>query len=156
LNEIGELDLREDQFLPTSSIEFFITLSRSGSGCGLTRLQLLLQVQEELEEFPRVKDRSQSALSHSNKMLEAARVELDAARQAVASAEVRASVARAEAEAARQARSSAEANMLSAYAEAAAAKHAAAFTEARVSAMEKSTSWRVTAALRGAVRTFQR
>jgi SAM-dependent methyltransferase len=55
LYEIGALALREDKFLLTPGVEFFITLSRLGPGCSLTRQQLLLQAQEELREFPAAK-----------------------------------------------------------------------------------------------------
>ena len=52
LNEIGALDLREVQFQTTPFFEFFVTLSRSGTGPGLSRIELLRRVRAELAEFP--------------------------------------------------------------------------------------------------------
>lgn len=52
LHEIGALALREDKFMLSPGVEFFVTLGRSGPGCSLTRQQLLLQAQAELREFP--------------------------------------------------------------------------------------------------------
>jgi SAM-dependent methyltransferase len=52
LHDMGALALREDKFLLTPGVEFFVTLSRSGPGCRLTRQQLLVHAQQELREFP--------------------------------------------------------------------------------------------------------
>lgn len=52
LHGIGALHLCEDKFRTTPGIEFFITLSRSGAGCGITRSDLLQRTQAELSEFP--------------------------------------------------------------------------------------------------------
>jgi SAM-dependent methyltransferase len=52
LNELGALALQEVHFRPMSNHEFFITLSRSGSGCSLDRAALIRCIVEELREFP--------------------------------------------------------------------------------------------------------
>jgi hypothetical protein len=47
LHRLGYIKLRESAYLGASGNEFFIALSRSGTGTGMTRLQLALKSQEE-------------------------------------------------------------------------------------------------------------
>ena len=50
LNELELLPLHEVNFQPTPIFEFFITVSRTGTGCPLDRLQLFYRIIEELKE----------------------------------------------------------------------------------------------------------
>ena len=52
LAEAQHLGLHEQRFELTDSLEFFMTLRRSGSGPALDRMQLLRDVHEELLEYP--------------------------------------------------------------------------------------------------------
>jgi predicted SAM-dependent methyltransferase len=54
LTEIGSLHLREVNFQTTPIHEFYITLSRSGSGCPHDRASLLIRTRQELGEYPAI------------------------------------------------------------------------------------------------------
>jgi len=52
LNSLNMLDLKEKAFQLTPGIEFFVTMSQSGSGCPHSRLDLMIKAKRELLEFP--------------------------------------------------------------------------------------------------------
>jgi len=54
LHALGLIQLREVAFYPTAGHEFFVTLGRSGQGCGMSRVQLMEQIEVEQME-PKLK-----------------------------------------------------------------------------------------------------
>lgn len=50
LNSLGLIHLRECGFFPSEGCEFFVTLSRNGTGPDLSRLNLMRQIDHELAE----------------------------------------------------------------------------------------------------------
>lgn len=51
LNALGETSMREFSFIETGEVEFFVTLSREGSGCQLDRLSLAMKILKEQTEI---------------------------------------------------------------------------------------------------------
>ena len=49
LGELGMIELKEHSFHPTPGNEFIITLSRSGAGSGMSRLELLHAIEDDLQ-----------------------------------------------------------------------------------------------------------
>lgn len=50
INLLGLTDLREHEVINENTNEFIVTLSKSGKGCSLSRLQLCRHIQEEISE----------------------------------------------------------------------------------------------------------
>ena len=50
LNSLGLVTFKEISFFPTAGNEFYVTLGRQGEGPGLSRMDMLKKIEEELEE----------------------------------------------------------------------------------------------------------
>ena len=66
LNALGLISLQEVSFFPTAGHEFYVTLGRKGTGTGLSRMEMLKKVEDELQEVAMDKIKSRLAATEEN------------------------------------------------------------------------------------------